>query len=166
MKFQITSSPPNSSSQFLAMLSHSFVAVLLLALSHVTSAYNYSAVTRHCDDIWDFTGDAGLEATSTVTNVTYIAASGTTPAYCEVSMTVETYTGVLMYIPAEGKDWKGVFSSSGCGGSCGSVGLDYRYGYGDGPFGAQLLERGYVVSMTDMGHKNSDYAVGKLKTVC
>jgi len=88
------------------------------------------------------------------------AASGTTPAYCAVTMYVDVYTGVEMYLPAEGKDWKGVYSAHGCGGSCGVLGQDYVYGYGTGPYGAQLLERGYVASMTDMGHQNSDYAVG------
>jgi hypothetical protein len=74
-------------------------------------------------------------------------------------MYVDTYTGVEMYLPAEGKDWKGVYSAHGCGGSGGVLGLDYVYGYGTGPYGAQLLERGYVASMTNMGHSNSDYAV-------
>lgn len=133
-----------------------------LALVPSSFAYNYSSVAEHCDDIWNFTGDAGLEAPTTVTNVTYVAASGTTPAYCQVTATVETYTGIELYIPAEGSDWKGIYSASGCGGSCGAMGLDYVYGYGSGPFGAQLLERGYVASMTDMGHKNSDYAVSLL----
>jgi len=40
---------------------------LLLAFSHSASAYNYSTGSDHCDDIWDFTGDAGLEAPTKVT---------------------------------------------------------------------------------------------------
>jgi hypothetical protein len=93
---------------------------LLLAFGHSASAYNYSTVSEHCDDIWNFTGDAGLEARTEVTNVTYLAASGTTPAYCAVIMYVYVYTGIEMYLPAEGKDWKGVYSAHGCGGHAGS----------------------------------------------
>jgi hypothetical protein len=74
-------------------------------------------------------------------------------------MYVDTYTGIEMYLPAQGKDWKGVFLAHGCGVSCGVLGLDYVYGYGAGPYSTQLLERGYVASMIDMGHQNSDYAV-------
>jgi hypothetical protein len=74
-------------------------------------------------------------------------------------MYVDTYTGIEMYLPAQGKDWKGVYSAHGCGVSCGVLGLDYVYGYGTGPYGAQLLERGYVANMTGMGYQNSDYAV-------
>jgi hypothetical protein len=87
---------------------------LLVALGESASAYNYSTVSEHCDDIWNFTGDAGLEAPTKVTNVTYIAASGTTPAYCAVTMYVDTYTGVEMYLPAEGKIGGGS-SVHGCG---------------------------------------------------
>ena len=140
------------------------IAALVLALCQSVSAYNYSTVTEHCDDIWSFTGDAGLEAITKVTNVTYIAPSGTTPAYCSVIMYVNGYTGIEIYLPAEGQDWKGVYSAHGCGGSCGILGLDYVYGYGSGPYGAQLLERGYVTSMTDMGHNNADYPVGSVSS--
>jgi hypothetical protein len=97
-------------------------------LSDIARAYNYSTVSEHCNDIWSFTGDAGLEAPTAVTNVTLVPANGTTPAYCSVAMTVDAYTGVVMYLLAEGKDWKGVFSSHGCGGSCGALVLDYAYG--------------------------------------
>lgn len=74
-------------------------------------------------------------------------------------MYVESYTGVEMYIPAERKDWNSIYSAHGCGGSCGALGLDYAHGYGTGPFGYDLLRSGYVASMTDMRHKNGDYAV-------
>jgi hypothetical protein len=144
-----------------------FLYTALTALPSVL-AYTYSTVSEHCSDLWSFSGDAGLEASTKVTNVTLIAASGTTPAFCSVTMYVEKYTGIVIYLPAEGKNWKGIFSSHGCGGSCGALGLEYVYGYGTKPYGFDLLERGYVTSMTDMGHKNSDYAVNtpkaKLKT--
>jgi hypothetical protein len=130
---------------------------LLVTLGHSASAYNYSTVSEHCDDIWNFTCDAGLEARTQVPNATYTAASGTSPAYCAVTMYVDVYIRVEMYLLAEGKDWKGVYSAHGCGGPCRV--LDYVYGYGTGPYGAQLLGRGYLASMTDMGHQNSDYAV-------
>lgn len=133
-------------------------ALSFLALTSSVRAYNYSEVTEHCDDLWDFTGDAGLEAPTVVTNVTYIpgaqADEGYTPAYCSVTAYVQEHTGILLYFPAEGKDWKGIFASHGCGGSCGIMGLDYVYGYGSGPYGADLLRRGYIASMTDMGHTN------------
>lgn len=138
-------------------------ATLVLAYSSIAKAtWNYSSVTEHCSDIYNFTGDAGFEAPTKVSSVTLIPASGTTPAYCEVTMYIESYTGALLYIPANGADWKGVYSANGCGGSCGIMGLDYVYGYGSGPFGADLLRRGYVASGTDMGHKNLDYAVSPL----
>lgn len=130
----------------------------ILALPSVL-AYTYSTVTEHCNDLYNFTGDAGLEAPTRVTNVTYVAASGATPAFCAVTMYMESFTGALVYLPAEGKDWKGTYSAHGCGGSCGVLGLEYVYGYGTGPYAFDLLQRGYVASMTDMGHSNSDYAV-------
>jgi hypothetical protein len=136
-------------------------AAAILAVGQIVSAYNYSTVTEHCDDIYNFTGDAGLEAPTKVTNVTLIPASGTTPAYCAVTMYVQEYTGVELWLPAEGQDWKGVYSANGCGGSCGVLGLDYVYGYGTEPYGIDLLQRGYVTSMTDMGHQNSNYPVSE-----
>lgn len=137
---------------------HSFVRLVagLLTACQAVQAYNVSSVSAHCDDIYSFTGDAGLEVSIQVTNVTYYAANGTVPAYCAVIMYAQNNTGIEMYLPAEGKDWKGVFSSHGCGGSCGALGLDYVYGYGRSPlgYGKDLLVRGYVASMTDMGHQN------------
>jgi hypothetical protein len=86
-----------------------------LALSDIARAYNYSTVSEHCNDIWSFTSDAGLEAPTAVTNVTLVPANGTTPAYCSVAMTVDAYTGVVMYLPAEGKDWKAYFLHTAVG---------------------------------------------------
>ena len=148
--------------QFLLVLRAMFSllpAAALTVFCQVVLAYNYSTVSEHCDDIYSFTGDAGLEAPTKVTNVTLMPASGSTPAYCAVTMYVDVFTGVEMYLPAAGKDWKGVYSAHGCGGSCGVMGLDYVYGYGAGPYGFDLLQRGYVASMTDMGHQNSNYPV-------
>src|SRR6266700_3989904 len=100
------------------ILSFRKAAAFNLRLSDIASAYNYnySTISEHCDDIWSFTGDAGFEAPTVVTNVTLVPADGTTPAYLSVAMTVDAYAGVVIYLLAESKDWKGVFSSHGCGG--------------------------------------------------
>lgn len=78
-----------------ASFASSLFALLAIA-ARSASAFNYSTITEHCADIYHFTGDAGLEASTEVTDVTYIGASGATPAYCSVVMTIEKYTGVLM----------------------------------------------------------------------
>ncbi|KAJ5901919.1 feruloyl esterase [Penicillium taxi] len=118
--------------------------------------FDYSDVTEHCGDLFNFTGDAGLEAPTVVTNVTYIPADNETdvPAYCEVYGYIDGYTKFALALPAEGKDWSGNFQSQGCGGSCGILGLYYVYGYGSLGWAYDILKRGWIASSNDMGHEN------------
>ena len=71
-------------------------STLLLSAVSAVQAYDISTVTEHCGDIWNFTGDAGLETIVEVTNVTYVAANGSVPAYCSVTMYANEYTGIEM----------------------------------------------------------------------
>jgi hypothetical protein len=138
------------------MRSSLFFLSSALCLPLVAATWTYSSVEEHCSDIYSFTGDAGLEAQTVVTDVTLVPANGTTgtPAYCSVTAFVNEFTGILLWLPAKGADWRGIYSGHGCGGSCGATGLNYVYGYGSGPYGEDLLRRGYIASGTDMGHQN------------
>ncbi|KAF7556390.1 hypothetical protein G7Z17_g1431 [Cylindrodendrum hubeiense] len=116
----------------------------------------YHHVAEHCTDLYDFTGDAGLEAPTVVTNVTYIPADDDLdiPGYCEVYGYIDGYTKFGLALPAEGADWSGTFQSQGCGGSCGVLGLYYVYGYGSLGWAYDILKRGWIASSNDMGHQN------------
>lgn len=134
----------------------------LVAAVASASQFNVSTVNAHCEDIYAFTGDAGLEAPTKVVNVTLVPANTASgvPAYCSVLAKVASIGGsttFLAYLPASGGDWSGTFVQHGCGGSCGAVGLDYIYGYGypSTGFGRDAVKKGYMISVNDMGHDNA-----------
>lgn len=79
-------------------------------------SYNYSTTTEHCQDLWSYPGTE--EAPIIVSNVTYYAANSSdgTPAFCELTGQVAVYNGVVVRLPAEGKDWAGIIHQQGCGG--------------------------------------------------
>ncbi|KAK6063559.1 feruloyl esterase b [Seiridium cupressi] len=135
---------------------------LFLGLSVLGAAYNVSSTSEHCSDLFDFTGDAGLEAPTKVSNATYVPANTTSgiPAYCSILAHVETSGGdtrYLAYLPADGSDWVGTFVAHGCGGSCGSLGLDYAYGYGSfgNGYGRDAVAMGFMIIQNDLGHDST-----------
>jgi hypothetical protein len=65
-------------------------------------------------------------------------------------------TGILVLLPAAGKDWDGHYTAEGCGGSCGSYAyMEQVAGLGSGLLGEDVVKRGWVSSGTDMGHENT-----------
>jgi hypothetical protein len=138
-------------------LSTTLSCVILFLGGLASASWNYSTVTEHCQDLWNYTIDPGFECQTTVTNVTLIPAHNGVPSFCRVSAMVNQFTGVLLFLPAAGKDWKGTYSAEGCGGACGTTayGLEIVQGFGTGLTGEQVVQRGYVASTTDMGHQNA-----------
>ncbi len=104
----------------LSLLTTSLSWLVLLFASVAAAEWKYSTVSEHCDIFYNYTIDPGLECRVKVTNVTLIPAHNDVPAYCRVTATAEQYTGLLLFFPADGKDWKGIYSAEGCGGACGT----------------------------------------------
>jgi feruloyl esterase len=93
-----------------------------------------------------------------------VAASGSTPEYCQVVGAIETHgdggqgsAGFLLRLPQQ---WNNRFVFMGCGGPCGSIGtLDFQTGIVTPSLSvnavdsAEALGLGYAVVNTDTGHE-------------
>jgi hypothetical protein len=82
----------------------------------------------------------------TISSGTFVAATATLPAHCDVNGVVAPHVGFGMWLPAAAQ-WNHMFLEHGCGGFCGIVATPFAC---TGP-----LLRGYACIQTDMGHKST-----------
>ena len=90
-------------------------------------------------------GFAGvLDAPTSLTSTTYVAASANLPAYCDVAGYVAPSEGFGLWLPSS---WNGKFLTRGCGGFCGIVAAEFAC--------KDPIRLGYACLQTDMGHKST-----------
>ena len=85
------------------------------------------------------------DAPTQIVTATYVPASATRVAYCDVEGYVAPTIAFGLWLPAE--NWNGKYIVRGCGGFCGSVAMELAC--------PQHLRDGYACLHTDMGHRST-----------
>lgn len=104
-----------------------------------------------------------IEAPTVVTGVQLIPENSSYyhPSFCEVNVTIDTYTGSTYRLPADVADWTEIYTLQGCGGFCGFITMDGQ------PFGRDtngtswsrdLIRKGFVATHTNMGWDRNEYS--------
>ncbi|KJC58637.1 hypothetical protein UP10_22220 [Bradyrhizobium sp. LTSPM299] len=86
---------------------------------------------------------------TTITSATAVAATGATPAYCNVLATVAPQTDIEVRLPVK---WKGRYLHLGGGGFDGTIAQNAPASYN-----VNLLADGYAIGASNGGHRASQY---------
>ena len=86
---------------------------------------------------------------TTITSATVVAATGTTPAYCNVLATVAPQTDIRVQLPV---NWKNRYLHLGGGGFDGNIAQNAPASYN-----VNLLAEGYAIGASNGGHRAAQY---------
>jgi feruloyl esterase len=116
----------------------------IAAQAQSASASGAAGLATRCQALLGMHADI-LNAPTTVTAATLVAASAELPAYCQVQGTIKPDIGVELRLPAS--SWNRKFMEYGRGGYCRTISM----GDCDTP-----LRKGYACVITDHGHHSTE----------